>query len=463
MSADTSGQQNFPYLVSPQPDTAVILAASAAAVIFLVMCFLCSSLAFTLSASKSSNLKELLGDSNDKKVLRAVGMKEKMKRYYNCAYTGLFLNAAFSLLSSALAFFPLLYNALSAHINDIASSIISLTIIIILFTFVFTGTVFLIPKRISETAPEMRLVKHSLMFKCLSLFYMPALILSSGLYIIIMKMLGKSFRSTEDDVTEEKILMMVDEGEESGMIEENTKDMIENVFDFDDTTVGEIMTHRKDIVAVRDDETLAGITKAAIESGRSRIPVYSGDIDNIIGMIHAKDLLRYIGNEGAEKASLKDLIRTVAYVPESKRCSDMFKCMTAHKLQIAVVVDEFGGTGGIITMEDLIESILGSIQDEYDNEDEEIKKVNEYSFSVDGSTSLDEIEDLTGISFQDDDNDTIAGLMLDRMGHIPKNGEHPSVMINGTRFTVTEVSDRRISKVLIVMSSKKEANKESNK
>ena len=131
--------------------------------------------------------------------------------------------------------------------------------------------------------------------------------------------------------------------------------------------------------------------------------------------------------------------------------------------RIAVVVDEFGGTGGIITMEDLIESILGSIQDEYDNEDEEIKKVNEYSFSVDGSTSLDEIEDLTGISFQDDDNDTIAGLMLDRMGHIPKNGEHPSVMINGTRFTVTEVSDRRISKVLIVMSSKKEANKESNK
>ena len=109
-------------------------------------------------------------------------------------------------------------------------------------------------------------------------------------------------------------------------------------------------------------------------------------------------------------------------------------------------------------MEDLIESILGSIQDEYDNEDEEIKKVNEYSFSVDGSTSLDEIEDLTDINFEDDENDTIAGLMLDRMGHIPKSGEHPSVMINGTRFTVTEVTDRRISKVLIVKNHSKKKN-----
>ena len=124
--------------------------------------------------------------------------------------------------------------------------------------------------------------------------------------------------------------------------------------------------------------------------------------------------------------------------------------MTAHKTQIAVVVDEFGGTGGIITMEDLIESILGSIQDEYDNEDDGIRQVNEYSFQVDGATPLDEIEELTGISFEQDESDTIAGVMLDRMGHIPKSGEHPSIMINGTRFTVMEVDGRRISRVLIV-------------
>ena len=460
MSADISGQHNFPHIVSPQPEQAVVLSAFAASVFFLVLCFICSDFASTLSASKISNLKDLMDENSDKKLVRAVRMKENMKRYYNCAYTGLFINAAFSLLSSTLAFFPLLYNAFSAYINDLTSSVISLIIIIVIFTSIFTGIVFLIPKRMSEVSPEKHLVKLSGAFQAISVLYMPALLFSSGLYIIIMKFLGRSISRKNDAVTEEKILMMVDEGEETGLIEEKTKNMIENVFDFDYTTVGEIMTHRKDIVSVRDDETISGITKAAIESGRSRILVYHDDIDNITGMIHAKDLLKYIGSESAEDVSVKDLIRTVTYVPESKRCSDMFKYMTANKLQIAVVVDEFGGTGGIITMEDLIESILGSIQDEYDNEDEEIKKVNEYSFSVDGSTSLDEIEDLTDINFEDDENDTIAGLMLDRMGHIPKSGEHPSVMINGTRFTVTEVTDRRISKVLIVKNHSKKKNEQ---
>ena len=146
----------------------------------------------------------------------------------------------------------------------------------------------------------------------------------------------------------------------------------------------------------------------------------------------------------------KDIIKEAVFVPESKKCSEMFEYMTESRIQIAVVVDEFGGTGGIITMEDLLESIVGNIQDEYDNEDEDIKKLDERSFTVSGSTSLDEISDLTGLNFEDEEDDTIAGIMLDRMGHIPKSGEHPSVVINGTRFTVQEVEDRRISKVLVV-------------
>ena len=226
--------------------------------------------------------------------------------------------------------------------------------------------------------------------------------------------------------------------------------MIENVLDFDDKTVGEIMTHRKDVVAVREDDTLEKLRETAVKSGRSRIPVYRDDIDDIIGVIYIKDLLSLIGRKDFSETIDKTIIHDAVYVPESKRCSEMFEYMTAHKTQIAVVVDEFGGTGGIITMEDLIESILGSIQDEYDNEDDGIRQVNEYSFQVDGATPLDEIEELTGISFEQDESDTIAGVMLDRMGHIPKSGEHPSIMINGTRFTVLEVDGRRISRVLIV-------------
>ena len=201
---------------------------------------------------------------------------------------------------------------------------------------------------------------------------------------------------------------------------------------------------------MREDDTLTKLRQVAIESGRSRIPVYHDDIDDIIGIIYVKDLLPYLGSDDLPDKLPQALLRTAVYVPVSKRCSEMFHYMTAHKTQIAVVVDEFGGTAGLITMEDLIESILGSIQDEYDHEDDGIRRVNEYSFQVDGATPLDEIEALTGISFPEDENDTIAGIMLDRMGHIPKAGEHPSIMINGTRFTVMEVDQRRISRVLVV-------------
>ena len=210
------------------------------------------------------------------------------------------------------------------------------------------------------------------------------------------------------------------------------------------------MTHRKDVVAVDDNTKITDLTKIAIESGCSRIPVYHGDIDNITGIIYVKDLLKFVSTNAPSEIIGSDIIREAVFVPESKRCSEMFEYMTKRKIQIAVVVDEFGGTGGIITMEDLIESILGNIQDEYDNEEEEIKKVNENSFKVDGATSLDEIGDLTGIDFDGEEDDTIAGVMLDRMGQIPKSGEHPSIMIENTRFTVLEVDNRRISKILIV-------------
>ena len=178
--------------------------------------------------------------------------------------------------------------------------------------------------------------------------------------------------------------------------------------------------------------------------------LYHDDIDDIEGIIYVKDLLRYVCTDMPTETVTKDIIKEAVFVPESKKCSEMFEYMTESRIQIAVVVDEFGGTGGIITMEDLLESIVGNIQDEYDNEDEDIKKLDERSFTVSGSTSLDEISDLTGLNFEDEEDDTIAGIMLDRMGHIPKSGEHPSVVINGTRFTVQEVEDRRISKVLVV-------------
>ena len=186
------------------------------------------------------------------------------------------------------------------------------------------------------------------------------------------------------EVTEEAILDLIDEGEESGSIEEHERDRIENILDFTDREVSDIMTHRINITALEDTASLDETVKLAIDTGYSRIPVYHEDIDNIIGVLYVKDLLRFVPDDTSEKFCLRDIVRSVPFVPKSKNCEKLFAMMTEQKVQMAMIVDEYGGTEGLITLEDLVEAILGNIQDEFDDEDESIKKLGVNSFSVDG-------------------------------------------------------------------------------
>jgi putative hemolysin len=266
----------------------------------------------------------------------------------------------------------------------------------------------------------------------------------------VVRLLGFDPNASEETVTEEEILMMVDAGEEKGVIEESAKDMIANVFQFNDTTVKEIMTHRTDVPAVENIESIQQEVHLAIEEGYSRLPVYEEDLDNILGIIYVKDLLKYVGSEVSKEIKVTDIMRPAYFVPDSKRCSELFAELTANRVQIAIVVDEYGGTEGIITMEDLVESIVGNIQDEYDHEEEEISQVNDNTFTVDGTTSVDEVSDLIGEDIPEGDYDTIAGYIIEVLGRIPSHEEHPTVNLNGVSFTVEQVEDRRIAKVLVV-------------
>lgn len=249
--------------------------------------------------------------------------------------------------------------------------------------------------------------------------------------------------------TEEEILSLVEEGQEKGLIDDDTKSIIENVFDFDDTVVYEIMTHRRDMVAIEDTYTLEQAVNVAVESGYSRIPVYHNDIDSVVGVLYVKDLLKYVCTDVPKNFKISDVIRQVLFVPRTKDCSSLFAQMNKEKIQIAIVLDEYGGTEGLITLEDLIEDILGNIQDEYDNEEEEIVKISDRKFTVDGSTSIEDIEALIGEDISDDDSETIAGFMLTMMGMVPDENEHPCVEHGGFRFTVMKVEDRRIEEILI--------------
>lgn len=266
---------------------------------------------------------------------------------------------------------------------------------------------------------------------------------------LIERLFGAKDNETKQAETEEEILSLVEEGQEKGLIEDDTKDIIENVFDFDDTAAYEIMTHRRDMTSLEDTDDLQTVVDVAIRSGHSRIPVWRDDIDNIIGILYVKDLLKYVGAPAPPDFKLSRNLRPALFVPRTKNCSSLFAFMKKNKTQIAIVVDEYGGTEGIVTLEDLIEDILGNIQDEYDHEEEEIRRLSDGTFTVDGSTSIEDVEELIGVELSDEDSETIAGFLLSNLGRIPAEGEQPSVEAHGLRFTAAQTDGRRITEVLI--------------
>lgn len=336
-------------------------------------------------------------------------------------------------------------------INEGLAGTIATVIITLLLSFFNLVFGELTPKKVAISKAEQisfRVVDILLVFQKIS---KPFVWLLSNCTNLVARLLGVDPNASEKTVTEEEILMMVDVGGEKGVIEKSERRMIENVFDFDDTTAGEIMTHRTEVCAVENTDTVNDVVKLAMEEGFSRLPVFENDLDTILGILYVKDLLKYVGDPKGTSVRPTDLMRSAYYIPESKRLSSLFTEMTEKKIQMAVVVDEYGGTAGIITMEDLIESIFGNIQDEYDNEDEEIAQVSDNCFTVDGSTSVYEVSDLIGIELPEGDYDTIAGFILEDLGSIPSPGEHPSVIFGSVTLTVEQVEDQRISKVLVVV------------
>lgn len=442
------------------PDVPLDGIAVAAALILAVAAFFLRLYGSALDCSTVAFYKKHAEDNSNrsKRITKYLDDEEYVFR----ALTGAGLSFAMSAAVLCTRFAARAYGGIAAVVRGMEYSLplsvlLFLVFVVSVITVLFAVFMYL-PFALGRLQPD-RIVKNfSGAFSVVSAFFIPAELIGRALSAICVRLFAGKRKTYDEkqEQAEQEILQMVGEGEENGLIEENTKDMIENVFDFDDTKVSEIMTHRRDIVAVRDDALLTDVADAALKSGRSRIPVYHEDIDDIVGIIHVKELLRYVGESCSTETISPELIKETVFVPESKCCSEMFEYMTSHKTQIAVVVDEFGGTDGLITMEDLVEAIVGSIQDEFDHEEEDIRRVDENSFTVDGATPLDEIAELTGLDLNDNENDTIAGVMLDRMGHIPKPGEHPSVVIHGTRFTVQEVSGRRISKVLVVKNKKTE-------
>jgi CBS domain containing-hemolysin-like protein len=249
-------------------------------------------------------------------------------------------------------------------------------------------------------------------------------------------------------VTEQELRAYADVASEESQIEDEEKELIHSIFEFGDTIVREVMVPRPDIIAIEDDKTLRDVQTLVVEHGTSRIPVYdhNEDLDHTIGVVFAKDVLKAL-HQGRQDMPLRDIVRECHYVPESKKVADLLREMQRDKFHMALVTDEYGSVSGLVSLEDLLEELVGEITDEYDREEPEVVRVEEGIWRVSGKASIDDVNELLAAELPDEEWDTVAGLVLDLLQRIPKEGEQ--VEFQGLRFTAVEVQGRRIASVLI--------------
>ncbi len=247
-------------------------------------------------------------------------------------------------------------------------------------------------------------------------------------------------------VTEEEIKQMAEVASEEEEIEEEEKELIHSVFEFGDTIVREVMLPRPDIVAVDARKSLRAVQDLVLQHGFSRVPVFKDDLDEVVGVVYAKDVLKEL-RLGRPDAPLEEIVRPAHFVPESKKCAELLREMQRQKFHIALVTDEYGSVAGLVTLEDLLEELVGEIEDEYDTEEPRILPVDENTYRVSARLSIDDVNDLLGANLPDTEWDTVGGLMQGLLGQIPEQGQ--DVTFDGFRFVAERVKGRRMDKVLI--------------
>lgn len=264
----------------------------------------------------------------------------------------------------------------------------------------------------------------------------------------LLKWLKKFFRKVsharETEDIEKEIQQLIDEGEEEGIITQDEGEMIQGIFSFRDTIAREVMIPRIDVVAVKADEPIEEVVKTIVESGHSRIPVYEETLDNIVGIVHAKDLLKYWGQQGV---AASQFVRPPYYVPETTKISVVFKELRSRKSHMAVVLDEYGGTAGILTLEDIIEEIIGDIMDEYDNEEVWIVPNQDGSLTVDARLDVEDLEDYLGVDLPEGKFESVGGLIISLLGRVPAKGE--KIVVGGIEMEILHATDRKIEKIIV--------------
>lgn len=403
-------------------------------IILLVLLFLSAFFSATETALFSSNKTRIrhMAEEGNRKALLTKRLLDQPNRLISTILIG---NNAVNIGATALAT-SIAINFFGDSGAGIATGV--MTILVLIFGEIT-------PKTLASQHAEDFSMRISGFISLLSKVLFP---LIKGLNLItnnLVKVLG----GTKPDnplITEEELRMLVNVGEEEGFIDADEREMIDSIFELDDTLVREIMVPRIDIKAVNMTESMDYVVKMVIEVGHSRIPVYENNIDNIIGVIYAKDLLHPLLSDPLGEPDIQQLMRPAYYVPESKKVADLFAELRKEKVHMAIVLDEYGGTAGLVTIEDVIEEIVGEIQDEFDQEESQIVTLPDGNLLVDARTPIYDINEILEMDLPDDEFDTISGLVFHILGRVPIEGQE--VYIGDDLHVVVEkVEGRRITKV----------------
>ncbi len=325
-----------------------------------------------------------------------------------------------------------------------------LTLVIVLYIFLLIGVS--LPKKIALGNPKGWAYLFVNVIYVLNQILLPFTGLISLTTRGIVKIFGLNPNNDEGDVTEEEIIHMVNEGHEQGLIEASEAEMISNIFEYHDKEAQDIMTHRNNIIAMESTMPFGEVVDFVLDGKHSRYLVYEENIDHILGVIHLKDVLRYQRDNEVDEVpvgNITELLREPEFIPLTKNIHDLFQEMQSRKLQMVIVIDEYGQTAGLVAMEDILEEIVGNIMDEYDVEEEYIEEKGEDEYVIEGKTPLEELEERFQISFNEEDFETLNGFLISKMDKIPDENEQFEVMIDGYLFKILSVHNKMIQSVLV--------------
>ncbi|MEO8285132.1 MAG: hemolysin family protein [Chloroflexota bacterium] len=407
------------------------------ALIVAVLCLLLIALDAAVETALTNISRLRLRQLLDRGVPRAQAINDLLDNPQRFPTTLLFVNTLALLTIGALSLF------ISSHFVTWWSHVLAVVIAAVIVLVLGIA----VPKALAIRNPERTAIALFRPINSIRQVVSPLVGLAALLAKPVVRLVGGRTAPAGPFVTQEEMRMLVNVGEEEGIIQQEEEDLIHSIFEFGDTVVREVMVPRPYIVAVEDDSTVAHAADIALQSGHTRLPIFKESIDTVVGVATVQDILRVIRQHG-DDSSVMHVMRPVYYVPETKKVDELLRELQKGRMHMTIVVDEYGGTAGLVTIEDLLEEIVGEIQDEYDVEPQMIERVNEYETNVDARVPLDDVNELLGTDWEAEDSDTIGGLVYEELGRIPVPGD--TITLGNYTITVLSTEGARLKQLSIV-------------